>query len=252
MTTIEPIRGLPALLHLGGRRTRARARHQGVRADRRGSRLRLALHHRPHARRQALLLGLVAGAAGGAGRGRRRDRTRPARHVDPDHAAAQPGDAGQGAGHAAVPVREPDDPRRRRGLERVRVRGGRRQEVGARQAHRRDARHHDPAARGRDGHLPRRVLLGRRPVHRAAHLAAAGDLDRRRFAAGRPEVARPAALRRVGQGANDHGPTAGSRGRPARRTTSRATGASCRSTTASTAAIRASASSPTRTSCTWC
>ena len=43
------------------------------------------------------------------------------------------------------------DPRRRRRLERRRVRGGRRPQVGARQADRRDARHHDAAARGRDG-----------------------------------------------------------------------------------------------------
>ena len=40
----------------------------------------------------------------------------------------------------------------------VRVRGGRRPQVGARQAHRRDARHHDAAARGRARHLPRQVL----------------------------------------------------------------------------------------------
>ena len=42
------------------------------------------------------------------------------------------------------------DPRRRRRLERRRVRGGRRAQVGTRQAHGRDARHHDAAARGRD------------------------------------------------------------------------------------------------------
>ena len=129
--------------------------------------------------------------------------------------------------------------------------GDGRAQVGARQAHRRDARHHDPAARGRDGHVPRPLLLGRRAVHRAAHAAAARDLDRRRLAAGRPQVARPAALRRVGQGARRCAPTAGSRARPARPTTSRATGASCRTTSARTAATRASASSPTRTSCTW-
>ena len=88
---------------------------------------------------------------GAGGRGRR-DRARPARHLDPDHAAAQPGDPRQGAGDAPVPVRQPGHPRRRRRLERRRVRGGRRPQVGARQAHRRDARHHDAAARGRDGH----------------------------------------------------------------------------------------------------
>ena len=100
--------------------------------------------------RQALLLGQLARAADDAGGRRRRDRARPARHVDPDHAAAQPGHPGQGAGDAPVPVRQPGDPRRRRRLERGRVRGGRRPQVGARQAHRRDARHHDAAARGRD------------------------------------------------------------------------------------------------------
>ena len=90
---------------------------------------------------------------------RRRDGAGAARDVDPDHAAAQPGDPRQGARDAPVPVRQPGDPRRGRGLERRRVRGRRRPQVGARQAHRRDARHHDAAARGRAGHLPRPVLL---------------------------------------------------------------------------------------------
>ena len=112
---------------------------------------------------------------------------------------------GQGAGDAPVPVRQPGHPRRRRRLERRRVRGGRRPQVGARQAHRRDARHHDAAARGRDRHLPRRVLRRRRRVHRAADVAAAAALDRRRIAAGRPEVARRAQVRRVGQGADRPG-----------------------------------------------
>ncbi len=60
-----------------------------------------------------------------------------------------------------------------RGLERGGVRGDRCAEVRARQADRRDPGHHDPAARGRDRHLPRSLLLGGRPVHRA---------DRRRSA----------------------------------------------------------------------
>ena len=51
--------------------------------------------------------------------------------------------------------RQPGHPRRRRRLERRRVRGGRRPQVGARQADRRDARHHDAAPRGRDRQLPR-------------------------------------------------------------------------------------------------
>ena len=72
--------------------------------------------------------------------------------------------------------------------------------------------------------------------------AAAGDLDRRRLAAGRPEVARPAEVRRVGQGARPSAPTAGSRARRARRRTSRATGTSSRRTSASTARTRPSCS----------
>ena len=121
----------------------------------RGPGLRFDLRHRPPDRRQALLFGLVPRAARRArGRGRGHESRAPG-YVDPDHAAAQPGDAGQGAGHAPVPVREPHDPGRRRGLERARVRCAGRQEVGTRQAHGRDARHHDPAARGRDRHLPR-------------------------------------------------------------------------------------------------
>ena len=99
---------------------------------------------------EAVLLGQLARAADDAGGRRRGDRAGPARDVDPDHAAAQPGDPGQGAGDAPVPVRQPGHPRRRRRLERRRVRGGRRPQVGARQADRRDARHHDAAARGRD------------------------------------------------------------------------------------------------------
>ena len=91
-----------------------------------------------------------------------------ARHLDPDHAAAQPRAPRQGARDAPVPVRQPRRPRRRRRLERCGVRGRRRPQVGARQADRRDARHHAPAPRGRDGHVPRQVLLGRRRVHRAA------------------------------------------------------------------------------------
>ena len=127
----------------------------------------------------------VPRAALGAGRRGRRDRAGPPGDVDPDHAAAQPGDPGQGARHAPVPVREPDDPGRRRRLERRRVRGGRRPQVGARQAHRRDARHHAAAARGRDRHLPRPLLLGRRRVHRADGVAPPRAVDRRRVAAGR-------------------------------------------------------------------
>ena len=46
------------------------------------------------------------------------------------------------------------------------------------------------------------LLLGRRRVHRAADGAAPAALDRRRLAAGRPEVAGPAEVRRVGQGAH--------------------------------------------------
>ena len=66
-----------------------------------------------------------------------------------------------------------------------------------------------------------------------------------------PEVARPAALRGIRSRRGRCARTAGSRGRPARPTTSPATGPSCRPTTASTAATPTSASSPTRTSCTW-
>ena len=57
----------------------------------------------------------------------------------------------------------------------------------------------------------------RRRVHRAADVAAAAALDRRRLATGQPEIARPAQVRRVGQGADAFAPTAGSRGRRARR-----------------------------------
>ena len=138
-------------------------------------------------------------ALGGRGRG---DRTGPARDVDPDHAAAQPGPPRQGARDAPVPVRQPDDPGRRRRLERRRVRGGRRPQVGARQADRRDARHHAAAARGRDRHLPRPLLLGRRRLHRAADRAAPAGLGRRWLAAREPEVARRPEVRRVGQGAD--------------------------------------------------
>ena len=58
-----------------------------------------------------------------------------------------------------------------------------------------------PLLEGETRHLPRRVLLGRRRVHRASDVAAAAALDRRRVAAGRPQVARRAQVRRVGQGA---------------------------------------------------
>ena len=57
------------------------------------------------------------------------------------------------------------------------------------------------AARWRDRHLPRSLLLGRRPVHRADRVAPPRAVDRWRVAAGRSQVAGPAALRRVGQGA---------------------------------------------------
>ena len=81
---------------------------------------------------------------------------------------------------------------------------------------------------------------------------AARDLDRRRVAAGRSQVAGPAAVRRDRSRPARSASTAGSRGPPARPTTSPATGPSSRRTSASTAATRASASSPTRTSCTSC
>ena len=135
------------------------------------------------------------------GRGRRHG-ARAAGHLDPDHAAAQPGHPRQGAGDPPVPVRQPRHPGRRRGLERVGVRGGRRPQVGARQAHRRDARHHAAAARRRAGHLPRQVLRRRRRVHRAADDAAAPAVDRWRLAARRSEVAGRAEVRRVGEAAD--------------------------------------------------
>ena len=139
-------------------------------------------------------------------RGRRRgDGAGAARDVDPDHAAAQPGDPRQGARDAPVPVRQPGDPRRGRRLERRRVRGGRRPQVGARQAHRRDAGHHDAAARGRAGHVPRPVLRRRRRVHRAPDVAAAAAVDRRRLAARGPQVAGRAEVRRLGQGPHGQG-----------------------------------------------
>ena len=75
-----------------------------------------------------------------------------------------------------------------------------------------------PLLEGETVTLPRPLLLGRRRVHRADGVAAAGALDRRRLAAGRPQVAGPAPLRRVGQGARPALPTAGSRARPARPT----------------------------------
>ena len=132
----------------------------------------------------------------------RRDGTGPARDVDPDHAAAQPGAPRQGARDAPVPVERPRGPRRRRRLERRGVRGGRRPQVGARQADRRDARHHAAAARGRDRHVSRQVLLGRRRVHRAADRGATRPVGRRWLAARQPEVARRAEVRRVGEGAD--------------------------------------------------
>ena len=62
-----------------------------------------------------------------------------------------------------------------------------------------------PLLEGERVTLPRRVLLGRRRVHRAADVAAAAALDRRRVAAGRPEVARRPEVRQVGQGADRQG-----------------------------------------------
>ena len=95
-----------------------------------------------------------------------------------------------------------------------------------------------PLLEGETVTLPRPLLLGRRRLHRAAVVAAAGDLDRRRLAARRPEVARPAASSSSRSRRASCDRTAGSRGRPARRTTSPATGPSSRRTTASTARTR--------------
>ena len=81
-----------------------------------------------------------------------------------------------------------------------------------------------PLLEGERVTLPRRVLLGRRRVHRAPDGAAAAAVDRRRVAAGRPEVARRPEVRRSRSRRGPSRPTAGSRGRPARRRTSRATG----------------------------
>ena len=180
------------------------------------------------------------------------DRAGPARDLDPDHAPAQPGAPGQGARDAPVPVRQPRRPGRRRRLERRRIRGGRRPQVGARQADRRDARHHAAAARGRDGHLPRPLLLGRRRVHRAADRPATGILGRRRLAAREPEVARRAEVRQVGQGSDpprrrlDPAPDVPAAGHPPRlgRAPGRYSGR--------TARTPASSRSRTRTSCISC
>ncbi len=62
-----------------------------------------------------------------------------------------------------------------------------------------------PLLEGRDGQLPRSLLRRGRCVHRAAHGAATTALDRRRLPAGRSQIARPAAFRRVGQGTHRQG-----------------------------------------------
>ena len=143
----RPVRGLPALLHLGGRRTGAGARHQGVRPRR--SRTSASTRcsspttcsRRSGSTRSSFLepLSALAVAAGVTERVRLGTSILIMPLRNPVHPR-------EGAGDAPVPVREPRHPRRRRRLERGRVRGGRRPQVGARQAHRRDARHHDPAA----------------------------------------------------------------------------------------------------------
>ena len=109
-----------------------------------------------------------------------------------------------------------------------------------------------PLLEGERVTLPRRVLLGRRRVHRAPDVAAAAAVDRRRVAAGGPEVARRARSSSSRSRRGPSRPTAGSPGPPARRPTSRATGRSCRRRCARPAATRRTASSPTRTSCTSC
>ena len=136
----------------------------------------------------------------------------------------------QGARDAPVPVRQPGHPRRRRRLERRRVRGGRRPQVGARQAHRRDARHHDAAARGRAGHATTAAYYststtcsssrGRRSGRCCGSAAARSSRTRsRRTCRSSSSRSRRAPSR----------PTAGSPARPARRRTSPATGRSSRS-----------------------
>ena len=62
-----------------------------------------------------------------------------------------------------------------------------------------------PLHGGRDGHLPRPVLPGRRGVDRAAPERPARAVDRRRLAAGQREVARQADARPGGQGAHPQG-----------------------------------------------
>ena len=121
----------------------------------------------------------------------------------------------------------------------------------ARQADRRDARHPGPPPRGPHGHLPRPLLLGRRGLHRA-HARHSGR--RSGSAAGRswPTPNRPTCRASWSRSRRAScARTAGSRARPARPTTSPATGWSCRPTTASTAVTPPSASWRTRTSCIW-
>ena len=161
-------------------------------------------------------------------------------HVDPDHAAAQPGHPGQGAGDAPVPVRQPGHPRRGRGLERRRVRGGRRPQVGARQAHRRDARHHDAAARGRDG-SPTTASSTTSTTCSSSRGRRSGRCSGSAAARSWPTRSRrtcPSSSSRSRRGPSR--PMAGSRARPARRPTSPATGRSSRSRCARPARTRPS------------
>ena len=241
---------LPSYIWDGDGPERARGIKEFAR-DGRGPRLRLALRHRPPAGGEALLLGLVPRAADGPGRRGRRHRARPPRHLDPDHAAAQPGDAGQGAGDAPVPVREPGHP-------------GRRASAGTTSSTRRSASTSRSAAsaptRCSTSSMP--LLEGETVTYHGrfysvddvfiepTRRAAAGDLDRRRLAAGRPQVARPAALRRIGQGARPaHRRLDPASDLPARRHRPRL-GRAAGLLPRARPRPATSASSPTRTSCT--
>ena len=212
--------------------------------------LRLPVGDRPPARRAALLLRRLPGAAVDARRRRRRHRARPARHVGaraPDPPARG---AREGALDAAVPVRQPLHPRRRRRLEPGRVpRHGRRQDP-ARQADRRDPRHRDPADGGGDGHLPR-PATSRSTRCRSSRCPRAGPSCGSAAARSWPTRSRPTCRRssRRSRSASSR-PRAGSRAPPARPSSRRRTGRRSRPGCASAAATWTSSRSPTRTSCT--
>ena len=241
---------LPSYIWEGDGPERARG-IKAVRPHGGGPRVRLAVHHRPPARRQAVLLGQLAGAADDPGRRGRGDGAGPPGDVDPDHAAAQPGHPGQGAGDAPVPVSD----------NRVILGAG----VGWNEAEY-EAVGVKKSERGKrtdemlDIMMP---LLEGETVTYHGQFYSVDDVFIEPRTAQRPllwigggsqlavaQVAGPAQVRRVGQGAARSRPTAGSRARPARRRTSPATGTSSRRRCARPARTRPTRSSPTRTSCT--